>query len=142
VVSGARLPLALPRGVPLPGKPNQIFAELTEGSGKMGFDGFAHWALKASLDYVAPEEEPAPGALSAVKNEKVRNAMLQQKKEKAAREKAEMEREMEELKKEAEMMEKMQRDIEALTAKNEAALQSSKDGLKGKSPQKSGGGLW
>ena len=113
-------------GVQLTGKPNEIFADVSRGSGKIGFDAFAHWALTASLEFVPPEEAP-PGSLSAVKSPKVKAAMLEDRKKKAEKEKRDMELEMEELQREKEMAEKMQKQIEEMTAKSEAALQSSKN---------------
>lgn len=40
------------------GKPAEAFRELTHGTGAIGFDGFAEWACKASLEFIEPEAEP------------------------------------------------------------------------------------
>jgi len=37
--------------VTIEGRAPDIFAELNKGLGKMGFDEFAHWALKTSLGF-------------------------------------------------------------------------------------------
>lgn len=45
-------------GVQIEGKPNEIFDEISKGAGKIGFDPFAHWALKLSLGFVDPPKSP------------------------------------------------------------------------------------
>jgi hypothetical protein len=44
-------------GVVIEGKAPEIFADATQGKNKMGFDAFAHWALKLSVG-VPPPESP------------------------------------------------------------------------------------
>ncbi|KOO35645.1 flagellar calcium-binding protein [Chrysochromulina tobinii] len=45
------IPVVRSWGVTIEGRAPDIFAELNKGLGKMGFDEFAHWALKTSLGF-------------------------------------------------------------------------------------------
>jgi hypothetical protein len=42
-------------GVVIEGKPTEIFAQVTQGQKTIGFDAFAHWALKMSVGCEPPE---------------------------------------------------------------------------------------
>ena len=42
-------------GVIIEGKPTEIFAQVAQGAKSIGFDAFAHWALKMSVGVEPPE---------------------------------------------------------------------------------------
>jgi len=123
------LPMIKAWGVSITGRPNDVFAELSKGAGKMGFDAFAHWALQASLDFLAPEESTSPGEPSPDAEKRKARAMKYKK---------EMEKEEKEAQLEREAKQKMAQDMEELAAKSAAALQSSRDALKARSPSSRG----
>lgn len=112
-------------GVSINGKPNQLFAELSQGTGKMGFDAFAHWALQASLDFLSPED-PAPSGSPP-------DPKAEEKKARAMKYKKEMEKEQREAQAEREAQQAVQAAMEALTENNMSALATTKSPLQ-KSP--------